>query len=164
EKLLARNAATFPEALVDAELFGNVRDYPNPGMPERPGLIGASDGGILFLDEIGELPHALQAHLLRVLDGGEYQRLGESRSRRAGGGVGGGAAGCGVAARWARSWVGGRAGGGRGGGERGGAGGGGAGGRGGPARVGGRRGGPGRGPGAGDLNGGTPRQDPLRHI
>jgi len=83
EKLIARNAATFPEALVDAELFGNVRDYPNPGMAERPGLIGASDGGMLFLDEIGELPHALQAHLLRVLDGGDYQRLGESRSRRA---------------------------------------------------------------------------------
>lgn len=83
ERMLARNAATFPEALVDAELFGNTRDYPNPGMPERPGLIGAADGSSLFLDEIGELPHALQAHLLRVLDGGDYQRLGEVRARRA---------------------------------------------------------------------------------
>jgi energy-coupling factor transporter ATP-binding protein EcfA2 len=83
ERLVARNAATLPDGLVDAELFGNVRDYPNPGMAERPGLIGSADGSTLFLDEIGELPHGLQAHLLRVLDGGEYQRLGESRARRA---------------------------------------------------------------------------------
>ena len=53
--LVARNAATFPESLVDAELFGNRRDYPNKGMPERPGLIGQADGSTLFLDEIGEL-------------------------------------------------------------------------------------------------------------
>ncbi len=81
--LVARNAATLPEGLVDAELFGSARNYPNVGSPERPGLVGEADGSSLFLDEIGELPVALQAHLLRVLDGGgEYQRLGESRSRR----------------------------------------------------------------------------------
>ena len=52
-------------------------------MPERPGLIGEADGSTLFLDEIGELPEQLQAHLLRVLDGGgEYQRLGEAATRR----------------------------------------------------------------------------------
>lgn len=79
--LVARNAATLPEGLVDAELFGNVRNYPNPGMPERPGLVGAADGGTLFLDEFAELPLAAQAHLLRVLDAGEYQRLGEARGR-----------------------------------------------------------------------------------
>jgi DNA-binding NtrC family response regulator len=82
-RLIARNAATFPDGIIDAELFGNARDYPNPGMPERPGLIGAAEGSTLFLDEIGELPHGLQAHLLRVLEGGDYQRLGEARSRRA---------------------------------------------------------------------------------
>jgi DNA-binding NtrC family response regulator len=82
--LVARNAAVFPPGLVDAELFGNVLNYPNVGSPERPGLIGQAQGSVLFLDEIGELPHDLQAHLLRVLDsGGEYQRLGESRSRTA---------------------------------------------------------------------------------
>jgi len=82
--VVARNAATIPESLVDAELFGNVKDYPNPGMPERPGLVGEADGGSLFLDEIAELPEAQQARLLRVLDaGGEYHRLGESRARRA---------------------------------------------------------------------------------
>ncbi len=81
--LVARSAATLPETLIDAELFGNLRDYPNPGMPERPGLIGAAHRGSLLLDEIGELSHELQAHLLRVLDAGEYQRLGESTTRRA---------------------------------------------------------------------------------
>jgi len=82
--LIARNAAVFPPGLVDAELFGNVLNYPNVGSPERPGLIGQAQGSTLFLDEIGELPHDLQAHLLRVLDsGGEYQRLGESRMRTA---------------------------------------------------------------------------------
>ena len=79
--LVSRNAATLPESLIDAELFGNLRDYPNPGMPDRPGLLGEAHGGALFLDEIGELPHALQARLLRVMDGGEYQRLGEARRR-----------------------------------------------------------------------------------
>jgi two-component system nitrogen regulation response regulator GlnG/two-component system response regulator HydG len=82
--LVARNAATVPEGIVDAELFGNLKNYPNPGVPERPGLIGEADGSTLFLDEIGELPVHLQAHLLRVLDrGGEYQRLGEPKTRRA---------------------------------------------------------------------------------
>ena len=82
--LVARNAATFPEGLVDAELFGNAKNYPNPGTAERQGLIGEADGTTLFLDEIGELPAALQAHLLRVLDrNGEYQRLGESQVRHA---------------------------------------------------------------------------------
>jgi len=81
-ELVARNAATFPEGILDAELFGNLRDYPNPGMAARPGVVGEADGSTLFLDEIGETSHAMQAHLLRVLDSGEYQRLGESRRRR----------------------------------------------------------------------------------
>lgn len=81
--VVARNAATIPATLVDAELFGNARDYPNAGMAERPGIIGQADGSTLFLDEIGELATDLQAHLLRVVDsGGEYQRLGESTMRR----------------------------------------------------------------------------------
>jgi two-component system, NtrC family, response regulator HydG len=80
---VSRNATTMPESLLDAELFGNVRDYPNPGMRERAGLVGAADGGVLFLDEIGELSEDAQAHLLRVLDDGEYHRLGEDRPRRA---------------------------------------------------------------------------------
>jgi two-component system nitrogen regulation response regulator GlnG/two-component system response regulator HydG len=80
--LVSRNAATLPASLVDAELFGNVKNYPNPGMPERRGLIGEADGGTLFLDEIGEVPEEVQAHLLRVMDAGEYQRLGDARPLR----------------------------------------------------------------------------------
>jgi DNA-binding NtrC family response regulator len=81
--LVARNAATIPAGLADAELFGTARNYPNAGSPERVGLLGEADGSTLFLDEIGELPPDVQAHLLRVLDeDGEYQRLGESTPRR----------------------------------------------------------------------------------
>jgi two-component system nitrogen regulation response regulator GlnG/two-component system response regulator HydG len=81
--LVARNAATFPDTLIDAELFGSSKNFPNVGAAERAGLVGEADGGTLILDEVGELPSAQQAHLLRVLDaGGEYQRLGESRTRR----------------------------------------------------------------------------------
>jgi two-component system nitrogen regulation response regulator GlnG/two-component system response regulator HydG len=79
---VARNAATLPSGLIDAELFGNARNYPNAGMAERPGLVGEAAGGTLFLDEIAELPLEQQAHLLRVLDSGEYQRLGEATTRR----------------------------------------------------------------------------------
>ncbi|MBL8609438.1 MAG: sigma-54-dependent Fis family transcriptional regulator [Myxococcales bacterium] len=80
---IARNAATMPDTLIDAELFGNAKNYPNAGMPERAGLVGEADGSTLFLDEIGDLPEKSQVHLLRVLDSdGEYQRLGEARSRR----------------------------------------------------------------------------------
>jgi two-component system nitrogen regulation response regulator GlnG/two-component system response regulator HydG len=81
--LVSRNAATRPSSLIDAELFGTQRNYPNPGAAERPGLVGEAEGGTLFLDEIGELPREQQTHLLRLLDDGEYHRLGESRARRA---------------------------------------------------------------------------------
>ncbi|MEZ4318769.1 MAG: sigma 54-interacting transcriptional regulator [Myxococcota bacterium] len=81
--LVSRNAATIPESLADAELFGNLAGYPNPGMPARPGLVGEADGSSLFLDEFGELPLEQQARLLRVMDSGEYSRLGEARPRTA---------------------------------------------------------------------------------
>ena len=81
---VARNAATLPATLLDAELFGHARNYPNHGMPERLGLVGAADGGTLFLDEISHLSAEGQAHLLRVLDSeGEYQRLGDPSRRYA---------------------------------------------------------------------------------
>lgn len=82
KRMISRNAATFPETLIDAELFGNAKNYPNPGMADRPGLVGEADGSTLFLDEFGELSSGLQSHLLRLLDDGEYQRLGESTPRR----------------------------------------------------------------------------------
>jgi transcriptional regulator with GAF, ATPase, and Fis domain len=80
--MIARNAATIPSTLLDVELFGSAKNFPNTGAPERVGLVGAADGGHLFLDEIGELPESHQAHLLRVLDGaGQYHRLGEGAVR-----------------------------------------------------------------------------------
>jgi DNA-binding NtrC family response regulator len=80
---VAKSAAAIPATLIDAELFGNRRDYPNVGMPEREGVVGAAHGGTLFLDEIGEMTTELQTHLLRLLDqGGEYHRLGEATPRR----------------------------------------------------------------------------------
>ena len=81
--MVSRNAATLPEGLIDAELFGNARNYPNAGMEARTGLVGEAHESTLFLDEFAELPASLQAHLLRVLDAGEYTRLGEPRPRRA---------------------------------------------------------------------------------
>jgi two-component system, NtrC family, response regulator HydG len=80
---VARNAATLPPGIIDAELFGNARNYPNAGMRERSGLVGEADGGTLLLDEVGELPEELQSHLLRLLDRGEYHRLGDDRPRAA---------------------------------------------------------------------------------
>ena len=81
--VISRSASTIPDSLADAELFGNVRNYPNPGMPERSGLIGAAHQGTLLLDEFGQLPEASQARLLRVLDAGEFSRLGDAAPRRA---------------------------------------------------------------------------------
>ncbi|WP_394824825.1 sigma 54-dependent Fis family transcriptional regulator [Pendulispora albinea] len=79
---VARNAATLPSGLIDAELYGNIANYTHSGMPERPGLVGEAEGGTLFLDEIGELGPELQAKFLRLLDdAAEYQRLGETRRR-----------------------------------------------------------------------------------
>jgi two-component system nitrogen regulation response regulator GlnG/two-component system response regulator HydG len=82
--LVVRNAATIPSGLADAELFGNVANYPNVGMRERPGLLGEASGGTLFLDEIGEISEELQGHLLRVMqERGDYQRLGDARRHAA---------------------------------------------------------------------------------
>ncbi len=82
KEFVSRSAATLPSGIIEAELFGNAANYPNPGMPARSGLVGAADGGTLFIDELGELPEHQQSTLLRVLDAGEYQRLGEERVRK----------------------------------------------------------------------------------
>jgi transcriptional regulator with GAF, ATPase, and Fis domain len=71
--LIAHNASNFTISLLDSELFGNSVNYPNPGMPARKGLFGIADGGTLFLDEVGDCPLEVQAHMLRVLDAGEYR-------------------------------------------------------------------------------------------
>lgn len=73
------NCAAFPEHLIESELFGyEAGAFSGAGRP-KPGLFELAAGGSLFLDEIGELPVAIQAKLLRVLDGAPYLRLGGVR-------------------------------------------------------------------------------------
>lgn len=82
---LSENIATVPASLGSAMLFGNRRNFPNPGMEERPGLIGLAERGTLFLDEIGDMNPEVQPLLLRVMErSGEYMRMGdEGQPRRA---------------------------------------------------------------------------------
>ena len=76
-----RNAASFSPELIDAELFGNLKNFPNPGQQERAGIVGEADGGTLFLDEIGDLPPDVQTRLLRLLEDRRYNRVGEAKTR-----------------------------------------------------------------------------------
>lgn len=75
------NCAAMAESLVEATLFGHVKGAYTGADGDRPGLFELADQGTLFLDEVGELPLAVQAKLLRVLEQGEVQRLGENRTR-----------------------------------------------------------------------------------
>src|SRR5690349_20987256 len=75
------NAGALPEQLIEAELFGTETGA-FTGAKARAGRFEAADGGTLFLDEIGNLPLAGQAKLLRVLQTGQFERLGSSRTRR----------------------------------------------------------------------------------
>lgn len=76
-RLVADNVSTLPPGLAAAILFGNRKNFPNVGMEERAGLIGAAHGSTLFLDEIGDMPEPVQPMFLRVAERGEYMRLGE---------------------------------------------------------------------------------------
>jgi len=74
--LVAVNCAGIPENLLEAELFGFEKGAFTGASQRKPGRFDQARGGTLFLDEIGELPMSVQAKLLRVLQEGEYQRLG----------------------------------------------------------------------------------------
>ena len=80
EKFVAINCAAIPEALVESELFGYARGAFTGAVQSRVGRIEAASGGTLFLDEIGELPLTVQSKLLRFLESGEIQRVGENEA------------------------------------------------------------------------------------
>jgi DNA-binding NtrC family response regulator len=75
---VAINCAAIPEALLEAELFGHTRGAFTGAVQGRIGRIESADGGTLFLDEIGEMPLSLQAKLLRFVECGELQRVGDN--------------------------------------------------------------------------------------
>ncbi len=79
---LAINCAALPSTLLESELFGHARGAFTGAVIDRKGLFESADGGTLFLDEIGEMPLEMQAKLLRVLQTGELQRVGETRTRK----------------------------------------------------------------------------------
>lgn len=81
-KYFAINCGSIPEGTIDSELFGHAKGAFTGAVGEREGYFGAADGGTLFLDEVGELPLATQARLLRVLETGEYIRVGENTVKK----------------------------------------------------------------------------------
>jgi DNA-binding NtrC family response regulator len=78
---VAVNCAAIPEALIESELFGHARGAFTGAVRDKVGLIEEGSGGTFFLDEIGDLPLALQAKLLRVLEEKKIRRVGETRHR-----------------------------------------------------------------------------------
>jgi DNA-binding NtrC family response regulator len=81
EPFLTLNCAALPKELQEAQLFGYARGAFTGAQQARAGFFEDSGDGSLFLDEIGEMPQELQAKLLRVLENGEYHRLGETQAR-----------------------------------------------------------------------------------
>ncbi|MCR5534936.1 MAG: sigma-54 dependent transcriptional regulator [Bacteroidaceae bacterium] len=82
KRYLAINCGSIPEGTIDSELFGHEKGAFTNAISEHEGYFGAADGGTLFLDEIGELPLSTQARLLRVLETGEYIRVGSNSIRK----------------------------------------------------------------------------------
>ena len=82
EKYFAINCGSIPEGTIDRELFGHVPASFTGAIDDSPGYFGAANKGTLFLDEVGELPLATQARLLRVLETGEYISVGATEVRK----------------------------------------------------------------------------------
>ena len=80
--LIRVNCAALPASLIESELFGHERGAFTGAIATRQGRFELADGGTIFLDEIGDLAPELQAKLLRVLQEGEFERVGSSKTRR----------------------------------------------------------------------------------
>ena len=80
--LVAVNTGAIPDGVFESELFGHVKGAFTDARTDRIGRFELADGGTIFLDEIGNVPLRQQAKLLRVLESGEIERVGSSRSRR----------------------------------------------------------------------------------
>lgn len=76
------NCSAIPREMFESEFFGHVRGAFTGAMRDRPGRFQIANGGTIFLDEVGELPVDLQPKLLRVLQEGEYERVGEDATRK----------------------------------------------------------------------------------
>lgn len=82
KKYFAVNCGAIPEGTIDSELFGHEKGAFTGAIGDREGYFAVANGGTLFLDEVGELPLSTQARLLRVLETGEYIRVGASEVRK----------------------------------------------------------------------------------
>jgi transcriptional regulator with GAF, ATPase, and Fis domain len=80
--LIKVNCGAVPESLFESEFFGHVKGAFTGAIKDKPGRFELADGGTIFLDEIGEIPLPLQSKLLRVLQEGELERIGEARTRK----------------------------------------------------------------------------------
>ena len=78
------NCAALPPTLVESELFGHEKGAFTGAVSMRQGRFELADGGTIFLDEIGDLPPEIQVKLLRVLQEGEFERVGSSRTQTRG--------------------------------------------------------------------------------
>ena len=81
-KYIAVNCGAIPEGTIDSELFGHEKGAFTGATSSRAGYFEVADGGTIFLDEVGELPLSTQVRLLRVLESGEFIRVGSSKSQK----------------------------------------------------------------------------------
>jgi len=82
-KYIAVNCGAIPEGTIDSELFGHEKGSFTGAVGTRQGYFEEADGGTIFLDEVGELPLTTQVRLLRVLENGEFMKVGSSKMQKA---------------------------------------------------------------------------------